>query len=174
MRRQIFRNAFFAFIIVLGFIEAASIFWTGTDTDGVTRKEVNCLHEIFPSFHQPSNFFIIIQAFTAGALLLVLLLMIFTVLPLPHWMNKKALSNIGKWIVCVYGFISLWLTLGSLIWIRHRVRQKIGISGPERSWGFGQVMALSTWVPVTVFMIEIFVCMFKLLVARSSLLTSEL
>ena len=151
---------FFAFIIILGFIEAVSISWTGTDTDGVTRKEVNCLHEVFPSFHQPSKFFIITQAFTAGAVLLALLLMIFTVVPLPDFVNKKALSNIGKWIVCVYGFISLWLTLGSLIWIRYLVQQKIGISGPERSWGFGQVMALSTWVPVIVFMAEIFICKF--------------
>jgi hypothetical protein len=158
MRRKRLRNYFFAAIIMLAFAEAGVVVRTGYKH--ITRREYNCLNEVFSSFNRPILFFILIQAFTGLAALLVWLVIVFETVLIPAYLKESRLVRAATsvpWsaIACGYGCISFWLTLCTLLWVRQLVDDRIGISGAEKSWGFGQVMALSTWLPTQVFFVHI-------------------
>jgi hypothetical protein len=157
MRREHLRNYFFAAIITLAFAEAGVVVRTGYKH--ITRREYNYLNEVFSSFNQPILFFILIQAFTGLAALLVWLVIVFETPLVPAYWRESRLVRAAmsiRWsaIACGYGLISFWLTLGTLLRARQMVDDRIGISGAEKSWGFGQVMALSTWLPTQVFFVH--------------------
>jgi len=164
MRQERLRNYFFAVIITLAFAEAGVVVSTGYKY--ITRREYNCLNEVFSSFNRPILFFILVQAFTGLAALLVWLVIVFETPLIPAYLResmlvKAAISIPWSAIACGYGFISFWLTLGILLRVRQLVDDRIGISDAEKSWGFGQVMALSTWLPTQVFFVHILFSKFE-------------
>lgn len=55
-------------------------------------------------------------------------------------------------------FAAMWAQFGMLVWVRSQIITHVSDEDPETEWSFGQILALSTWVPVLVEWTYIFLC----------------
>jgi len=77
---------------------------------------------------------------------LVLVFLAFGNIPLLR--RAKGVRRGAAIMVCVYGLVNVWLTLGTLFWMRRLVDTNMILLSDKRTWGFGQVVALSSWLPM--------------------------
>jgi hypothetical protein len=181
-RRQLRRHLSLIVLIALAFTQIRMLSGTKQSTKYVTRRETDCLNEIFPSFRQPSLHFKWPEVFTEISLAGAVVILSFTI-PVPKQMKQRIITQpiskacssvagkvrqwemtqmvIREWwlwraIVSFYGVVCMWTSLISLLYIRWLVDRKIGVSYSERSWGFGQVLALTTWLPMQEMLLDIF------------------
>lgn len=149
---QLFRNSFLVLNILLTFSEISLIAILQKWEKNTTRRETRCLPEVFQAVNKPSLYFFVLQILIGVAVFGSFWIIILTgkrvPKPISNWVLVKFFQ---KWpwglITCIYGYVSLWLTLGGLYYVRHLVQVRIGESYSDISWGFGQVMALATWLP---------------------------
>lgn len=62
---------------------------------------------------------------------------------LPEWFRRTVKIAIS--IMC---FGMMWASLSLLVFVRRRVINAAGNNDPSQEWGFGQMLALATWIPV--------------------------
>ncbi|RDL37679.1 uncharacterized protein BP5553_05112 [Venustampulla echinocandica] len=160
--RKLLRNGFLVLNIFLTFIEISMIYILQKWEKNTTRRETDCLPEVFQSVNRPSVYFFLLQILIGTALFGAFWVIILTAKPIPKPVSNWPLFRFVQkmpWgvITCIYGYISLWLTLGGLFYVRHLVQVRIGESYSDNSWGFGQVMALATWLPTQAEFMSIFI-----------------
>lgn len=56
----------------------------------------------------------------------------------------------------------MWALLGLFTRYRSSLRSVMGSSNKDSEWSFGQVLALTTWVPVAVDLTTIYLCKFRI------------
>jgi heme/copper-type cytochrome/quinol oxidase subunit 2 len=66
--------------------------------------------------------------------------------------EKKAtrLVQIIRWITLVSAFSFMWTFVGWLIYFTLLLRDRTRNGNKDQEWGFGQVLALATWIPCVV------------------------
>jgi len=164
MRRRRRRDSCLAVLIALALVQTGMVIWTGKANEDITRREYNCLREVFASMTVPSAFFVIVQALTGLAAVLVLGFMLLALATgVPRRRRENTTKTIGTRVgvvVCVYGLVNVWLMVGTLFWLRRLVRANMILSSDERGWGFGQVVALSSWLPTQLSFLETLICKF--------------
>jgi hypothetical protein len=62
------------------------------------------------------------------------------------------------WVICGL----MWPMLFRFFGLRSRILDKAGNSDSQNTWGFGQVLALATWIPVAAEFAYILICKFSL------------
>jgi len=152
-RRKVQRHIILALVIGAAFYQIRMVAGTRRSTQYITKRETRCLKEIFVGYEKRSLHFVLLEAFTGVSLGLALLILPFSLVKIPEKVQKK--WKVIGWIkkcwrpgLSLYGFVCMWISFGTLWWVRGLVERKIGTSEDERRWGFGQVLALTTWWPV--------------------------
>ncbi|CAG8979638.1 hypothetical protein HYALB_00011522 [Hymenoscyphus albidus] len=155
--RQMLRNSFLAINMLLSLTEISIMIYIQQSERHTTRKETLCLPQVFTSLSEPSPYFYVLELLVGIAVF-----MSFWFLLIKSLITKITAAKVGKiqpfeflwrlrntwwWIICLYGYFNLWLTLGGLFYVRHLVNTRLNESFEDTSWGFGQVMALATWLP---------------------------
>lgn len=166
--RQMLRNGFLALNMFLSLAEISMIIAIQEKERNTTRKETLCLPQVFSSLSQPSPYFYLLQLLIGIAVFVSFWVLLYKLLVTKTLSQKIAkfplFKLIGRipwwWIVCLYGYVNLWLTLGGLFWVRYLVKTRINEAFEDSSWGFGQVMALATWLPNQADFIYFLICEF--------------
>jgi hypothetical protein len=65
-----------------------------------------------------------------------------------------------KLFACVACFILMWASVGLLLFMRGEIIKNVGHNDPALEWSFGQLLALATWIPVSVEWVYILICKF--------------
>lgn len=159
-RRKVQRHIILVLVIFAAFYQIQMVAGTKRETQYITRREVGCLKEIFVGYEQRSLHFRLLEAFTGASLGLALLILPFSLIKISDKLQQKwkVIGWVKKWwrpALSLYGFICMWISFGTLWWVRSLVGRKIGTSEGERSWGFGQVLALTTWWSVQELLLDI-------------------
>lgn len=71
----------------------------------------------------------------------------------------KIWPGVSHWILVIYQIIccvAMWASLGLFTRYRFRVQATMGSSYKDSQWSFGQVLALTTWVPLVVDLVTIY------------------
>jgi hypothetical protein len=61
-------------------------------------------------------------------------------------------------VIAVLAWIAMWFFLGVFAVLRARIIEVAGESDKSNEWGFGQIIALGTWVPVILTFFHILIC----------------
>jgi len=162
-----FYSAWLALNILLAFIQVTLVVWSSLATGFVTRREVNCLGEVFQNSRAPSRYFIVLQAFLGITAFVLVWPIIVSALPrawvvgltkqtlVKRWMaNRLVMQFPWRHAFSVYGLLNTWATLFSLVYIQRLVASRFSSSPDDARWSFGQVMALSTWLPVIISFVQ--------------------
>ncbi|KAF2713433.1 hypothetical protein K504DRAFT_461957 [Pleomassaria siparia CBS 279.74] len=122
------------------------------DSERQNRWEVDCV--------DPN----IVYTFLDVIVLVMCLITVFTVIYLAFVKNVfripffglKGYPRLNKfrkiwWCVSAsLAFVGMWASLGAFVYYRINFNKLAGATNKDNEWSFGQVLALSTWVPVVV------------------------
>ena len=78
--------------------------------------------------------------------------------PLLRSKGRPRLSRFRRnwwWVSGFLAFLAMWLCLAMFLYFRKAFNKRAGSLNKDHEWGFGQIMALATWVPVLIQLIFI-------------------
>ncbi|PSN60828.1 hypothetical protein BS50DRAFT_625831 [Corynespora cassiicola Philippines] len=93
---------------------------------------------------------------TIGSLLFLLVLGLLFVrnilrIPMLNSERRPALQSLRKhwqFLSSILAFLAMWTSLAIFFWFRRVSNKSAGEKSGDREWGFGQIIAIATWMPV--------------------------
>lgn len=80
------------------------------------------------------------------------------------WTICRVWLRISNGLVCL---VVMWAFLGFFTAYRHDVLSKAGSASEDNEWSFGQVLSLTTWIPIGVELLAVYICKCQLEVSQS-------
>jgi hypothetical protein len=123
-----------------------------SDAENQNLWEYNCVD---PGVMQGFVIVITITLLCMVVTTIVYLIILKNVLRIPFLKSKgrpklKRFRKNWWWVSGLLAFGGMWATLAMFVYFRTAFNRRAGTTNKDEEWSFGQILALSTWVPVVV------------------------
>lgn len=79
------------------------------------------------------------------------------------WATCRLWLRISNGLICL---AIMWAFLGLFTAYRHDVLTKAGSASEDNEWTFGQVLSLTTWIPIGIELLAVYICKYSIQLPR--------